>query len=141
MAADLARVEQWLYTTLAADSTITSVVGTRIYADQAPQGAALPLVIFSHIGNVDTVRSLGNGRLSKVIYLVRVVGAGSSTSGSLKTVADRFDPQLLVQNIVVDGVRIAYVQHDQHHIRKDSENGIPLSYLGSYYLIFCQPAA
>ena len=53
----------------------------------------------------------------------------------------RFSRASCVQNVIVDGVRINYVQHDQHHIRKDSENGVPLSYLGSYYLIFCQPAA
>ena len=140
MPAELARVEQWMYSTLAADPTISAQVGTRIYADQAPQGAAFPLIVFAHIGNVDVLRAMNNGRISKVIYLVRVIGTGSSTGGVLKTVADRFDLLLLVKNVIVDGVRIAYVQHDQHHIRKDSESGVPLSYLGSYYLIFCQPA-
>lgn len=139
MPAELARVEQWMYTTLVADATVTGIVGTRIYADEAPQGATFPLIIFAHIGNVDVLRSGSNGRMAKLIYLVRVVGMGSSTSGSLKTVADRFDTLLLVQNVTVDGVRIAYVQHDQHHIRKDSSDGVPLSYLGSYYLVFTQP--
>jgi hypothetical protein len=141
MAAELARVEQWMYATLAADPTIAGVVGSRIYADEAPQGTDFPLVIFAHIGNVDVVRALGNGRMAQAIYLVRAVDKGSSTSGGLKTVADRFDPLLLVQNVVVDGVRINYVQHDQHHIRKDATSGVPYSYLGSYYLVFCQPAA
>src|SRR4051812_22488358 len=111
MPAELARVEQWMYTTLVADATVTGIVGTRIYADEAPQGATFPLIIFAHIGNVDVLRSGSNGRMAKLIYLVRVVGMGSSTSGSLKTVADRFDTLLLVQNVTVDGVRIAYVQH------------------------------
>jgi len=140
MPAELARVNQWMYSTLAADTAISNVVGSRIYAEQAPQGASYPMVLFAHIGNIDVTRAMNNGRLAKVIYLVRVVGEGFSVSGSLQTVADRFDPLLLVKNVTVDGVRIAYVQHDQHHIRKDSENGIPVSYLGSYYLIFCQPA-
>jgi hypothetical protein len=140
MPAELARVEQWMYTTLAADTTVSSIVGTRIYADEAPQQAAYPMVLFAHIGNVDIIRTGGNGRMAKVIYLVRAVGLGSSTAGNLKTVADRFDPLLLVQNVTVDGVRIAYVQHDQHHIRKDSESGVPVSYIGSYYLVFTQPA-
>lgn len=140
MPADLARVSQWLYSTLAADATITATCGSRIYADEAPQGAAFPLVIFAHIGNVDVLNAYGNGRLNKVIYLVRAVAQGSSVSPIL-AVADRFDPLLLVQNVTVDGVRIAYVQHFQHHIRKDSESGLPMTYLGSYYYIFCQPAA
>jgi hypothetical protein len=139
MAAELARVEQWIYTTLAADPTVANAVGTRIYADEAPQGATFPLIIFAHIGNVDTLRTLGTGRVSKTIWLVRAIDKGSSALGTVKTVADRFDSLLLVTDTVVDGVRFSS-QHDQHAIRKDSENGVPLSYLGSYYLIFCQPA-
>ena len=139
MTADLVRVEQWIYQTLAADPTVASVVGTRIYADAAPQTTTFPLIVFAHIGNVDVVRAWNNRRVAKNIFLVRVIGKGNSVTGDLKAVADRFDPLLLKENIVVDGVRIAYVQHDQHAIRKDSENGIPMSYVGSYYLIFTQP--
>jgi hypothetical protein len=139
MTAELARVEQWLYSTLAADPTIAGVVGTRIYADEAPQEAAFPLIVFAHIGNVDVLNSFGNGRVAKVIYLVRAVAKGSSVNPIL-SVADRFDPLLLVNNVTVGTTYINYVQHFQHAIRKDSENGVPLSYLGSYYYIFCQPA-
>ena len=140
MPAELQRVEQWLYTTLAADATVASVVGTRIYADEAPQESTFPMIIFAHIGNVDVLRSGANGRMAKNIFLVRAIDKGSSTAGTIKTVADRFDPLLLVQNVTVDGVKIAYVQHDQHAIRKDSSDGIPVSYIGSYYLVFTQPA-
>lgn len=140
MPAELVRVEQWIYQTLAADPTIAGIVGTRIYADYAPQGAEFPLILFAHIGNVDTVRAWNNGRMAKNIFLVRAVDEGSSIAGNLKTVADRFDPLLLRENIVVDGVKIAYVQHDQHAVRKDAEQGVPMSYVGSYYLIFTQPA-
>jgi len=138
--AELIRIEQWIYQTLAADPTIAGIVGARIYADIAPQDAVFPMILFAHIGNVDVIRSGNNGRMAKSIFLVRVVGKGTSVGGSLKAVADRFDPLLLQENITVDGVRIAYVQHDQHAIRKDSENGVPMSYVGSYYLIFSQPA-
>ena len=140
MSAELLRVEQWMYSTLIADATVTGVVGTRIYADEAPQEAQFPLVLFAHIGNVDSFRAMANGRMTKSIFLVRVIDMGSTVSGNMKTVADRFDPLLLVSNVTVDGVKISYVQHDQHHVRKDDEDGIPLSYLGSYYLVFHQPA-
>lgn len=140
MPAELVRIEQWLYQTLVGDPTIAGIVGTRVYGEMAPQGAVFPMVVFAHIGNVDVVRAWNNGRVAKNIFLIRVVGEGSSVSGDLKTVADRFDPLLLRNNVIVDGVRIAYVQHDQHAIRKDSENGVPIAYVGSYYLIFSQPA-
>lgn len=140
MPAELIRVEQWIYQTLASDPAIAGVVGNRIYADMAPQTAVFPFIVFAHIGNVDVLRAMNNGRVAKNIFLVRVIGKGNSVTGDLKMVADRFDPLLLKNNILVDGVRIAYVQHDQHAIRKDSENGVPMSYVGSYYLIFTQPA-
>src|SRR5580765_1409819 len=120
-----------MYTTLAADATVAAAVGMRIYADEAPQEATFPMIIFAHIGNVDVLRSGANGRMAKNIFLVRAIDKGSSTAGTIKTVADRFDPLLLVQNVTVDGVKIAYVQHDQHAIRKDSSDGIPVSYIGS----------
>jgi hypothetical protein len=140
--AELVRVEQWIYQTLVADPTVASIVGTRVYGEKAPQGQedAYPMVLIAHIGNVDVVRTWNNGRMAKNIMLVRVVGEGSSVTGDLTTVADRFDSLLLKNNVVVDGVRIAYVQHDQHAIRKDSENGVPIAYVGSYYLFFTQPA-
>jgi hypothetical protein len=139
MPAELARVEQWMYSTLAGDATVSSIVSTRIYADEAPQEAAFPMIIFAHIGNVDILRSGSNGRFAKNIYLVRAIGRGSSVQGDILTVADRFDPLLLVSNVTVNSVRIAYVQHDQHAIRKDSSDGIPVAYIGSYYLVFTQP--
>src|SRR5262245_51343272 len=125
MSAELARVEQWIYSQLVGDATVTGVVGTRIYADEVPQGVAFPLVLFAHIGNVDTLRPFGTGRVNKAIFIVRAVGQGSSAQGSLKTVADRFDTLLLTAGVTVDGVHLS-TQHDQHTIRKDSENGIPL---------------
>jgi hypothetical protein len=140
MTAELVRIEQWVYQSLAADGVIAGICGTRIYAEMAPQEAVFPLILFAHIGNVDVVRAMHNGRMAKNIILVRVVGRGSSVAGDLKTVADRFDEVLLKKNVVHDGVRIAYVQHDQHAIRKDAENGVPMSYVGSYYLVFSQPA-
>lgn len=139
MAAALTRIEQWIFQQLSGDATITGIVGQRIYADEAPQGAPFPLVLFAHIGNVDIVRTLGTGRVNKSIFIVRAVGTGSTAQGSLKTVADRFDEVLLTTGVTLDGIHLS-TQHDQEAIRKDSENGIPLSYLGSYYLIFSQPA-
>lgn len=131
---------RWIYQTLAADATVTSVVGTRIFAEEAPQQTAFPLIVFAHIGNVDSFRSGKNGRVNKAIWLVRVVNLGSSVEGGSATVAERFDPLLLQQNVLTNGTLINYVQHDQDHVRSDSEEGVPMTYLGSYYLVFSQPA-
>lgn len=131
---------KWIFETLSADATITGVVGQNIFAEEAPQDATFPMVVFAHIGNVDTLRVGHSGYVNKAIWLVRVVAQGSSVDGNVNTVAERFNPLLLQQNVFVDDIRINYVQHDQDHIRADSQEGVPLSYLGSYYLVFSQPA-
>jgi len=128
-----------MYSVLSGDATISSIVGARIYADEAPQEAAFPLIVFAHIGNIDILRGGAGSRVSKVIYLVRVVDQNSTVQGTVKTVADRFDPLLLVGNTTVGDVKLS-TQHDQHHVRRDSEFGIPTVYMGSYYLVFVQPA-
>lgn len=131
---------KWIYSQLSGDATITGIVGANIFTEEAPQEATFPMLVFAHIGNVDSFRATNYGYVNKAIWLVRVVVAGSSVEGSAVTVAERFNPLLLKNNVVVGDVRINLVQHDQDHVRADSQSGIPLSYLGAYYLVFTSPA-
>lgn len=131
---------KWIYGQLTGDATVTGVVGANIFAEEAPQEATFPMIVFAHIGNVDTFRATSEGYVNKAIWLVRVVVAGSSVEGDALTVAERFNSLLLQSNIVIGDVRINLVQHDQDHVRSDSQQGVPLSYLGAYYLVFTQPA-
>lgn len=143
MSGDLARVDRWLFSVLANDATIVNNVGTRVFADEAPQNATVPMLLFAFLGGSDRLLAL-RGRLSSVLYLVRAVDEGSSYD-SVLDVADRIDEILTTvvppTGTVIDDTRITSCYREQPHQRKDSQYGIPTVYLGGYYRIGFQPAS
>ncbi len=60
--------EQWLALVLKGDSTLSGLVGGRIYSTIAPQGATYPLLIFRNLSGQD-VRAIGPRiTMSRVTY-------------------------------------------------------------------------
>lgn len=127
---------------LAGDSTLNTLVGGRIYSEEAPQGAAVPMVVFAHLGGSTSVRTL-NGHVLTSLYMVRAIDDGESFDGVVTAVADRIDTVLTVgdQGTVVDGVRITKCRIDQPHQRKDASEGVPIVYMGAIYRVYYQPAS
>lgn len=140
MTADMTRVNQWLSQMMASDQTIVSVVGTRIYADEAPQTALTPLVVYAFMGGSDKLLTF-DGRLTSALYLIRAI-AKSESYQSVEAVADRIDDILHVPDmgVVVRDTRITSCNREQPHQRKDSSEGVPVVYLGGFYRIRWQPA-
>lgn len=144
MAADLTRVNQWIYETLRDDNILnTSLgVGQRIFFDQAPQTTSLSatVVMVSYLGGADKIQT-SSARLTNAIYLIRAIKGGSSYD-AIEPVADRIDEILRVRDVgtLVRDVRIASCNREQPHQRKDSENGVPVVYLGGFYRVRFQPA-
>lgn len=141
MVAEHARVNVWLWNVLSGDSVLNTGVSGRIYAEEAPQGAPAPMVIFANLGGSTRVRTL-RGHVLTSLYLVRAIADGSSFD-VIAPLADRIDAVLIVPDggTIVDGVRITSVRIDQPHQRKDSENGKPVVYMGGIYRIDYQPAS
>jgi hypothetical protein len=139
MSADISRIDQWIFGILSSDFQITAAVGSRVYGDMAPQGASMPLILFSYLGGADKVVTLRT-RLTNAIYLIRAVTTGSSYN-SIVVPADRIDAILGVpdQGTIVDDIRIISCNREQPHQRKDMENGVPVVYLGGFYRIRYQP--
>ncbi len=140
MTADLSRVNEWIWQTLSSDLSLSGGVGGRIYSDEAPQDAPVPMVVFAFLGGSDKLQAF-SARLTSVLYLIRAVGAGSSFD-PIETVADRIDDvlRLPTQGTVIRDTRITSCLREQPHQRKDSQYGIPLVYLGGFYRIKFQPA-
>jgi hypothetical protein len=140
MTADLSRVDQWMWGVLDNDAVLSSAVSHRIYADEAPESAPAPMVVFAYLGGSDKLLTF-NARLSSVLYLVRAIGDGSSYN-PIEGIADRIDAVLAVptQGTIIRDVRITSCNREQPHQRKDSVNGIPVVYLGGFYRIRFQPA-
>jgi hypothetical protein len=138
--ADLAAVQNWLYDSLVADSTINTATGGRVFANAAPSTTAFPLVTFAFVGGVDVIRTVGDTRVTQALYLVRAIGKGNSLAG-IKPIAARFDTVLTVPygGVTVDGVRIRSCVHDQPHVRFDQEYDVPATYLGAVYRIYFYP--
>lgn len=141
MVAELARVNVWLRGVLAGDSALNTAVSGRIYSEEAPQGAPVPMVVFAHLGGSLRLRTM-TGHMLTSLYLVRAITEGSSFD-ALAPLADRIDAVVTVPNggTVVDGVRITRVRVDQPHQRKDSSEGKPVVYLGAIYRVDFQPAS
>lgn len=60
--------EQWLALVLKGDSTLSGLVGGRIYSTIAPQGALYDLLIFRHLSGQD-VRAIGSRiTMSRLMY-------------------------------------------------------------------------
>jgi hypothetical protein len=140
MTAELSRVDQWLYSTLNNDAQLSTAVGGRIYADEAAEGAAAPMVVYAFLGGADRLLTF-NARLSGALFLVRAMGDGSSYD-PIEAIADRIDTVLTVpsQGTIVRDVRITSCQREQPHQRKDATFGVPTVYLGGYYRIRFQPS-
>lgn len=72
----------------------TALVSSRVYADKAPQGAALPYIVFSVQGAFDDLTDVGAVRVwANLLYLVKVIGQGESYS-ALQATADAIDARL-----------------------------------------------
>lgn len=142
MVAEWSRVNSWMWGVLSGDATLTAAVGGRIYADEAPQGAASPMVIFAYLGGTTRIRTLGGRHLLTALYLVRAIDQGSSYE-PIEPLADRIDALLSLsgQGTVERDVLITACRIDQPHQRKDSSEGVPVVYLGGFYRVDFQPAS
>jgi hypothetical protein len=93
LAAELYGVDDLIHDLLAADAQLTAVVGGRIYADEVPQGAASPAVVYQFLAGVDR-RAVG-GITVYVDPLYIVAGVAPATNwAQLATIARRIEAVL-----------------------------------------------
>ncbi len=78
-AAESQGAARWLYATLTAHAGLSALVGARVYENLAPQGAALPYVVYNLVASRPVAASGGAGRiLDEQEWMVR----GLAESGS-----------------------------------------------------------
>jgi hypothetical protein len=86
---ELPRIERWIRHALTSDAQTAAVIDTRVYSDQAPEGAQYPFVLFNFQFGED-VNGIGPCRiLSKNTYQVKVIAREDDENTRL--VADRID--------------------------------------------------
>ena len=88
---ELGLIDTWLYATLVANSAVKGLVSARIYDALAPQGTALPYVVFQlQAAPIDTVVIGGMRIATNALYTVRGVaeGAGFADASSIAAAID-----------------------------------------------------
>ena len=93
MPAELLGTDDLIRDLLVADATLAGLVGTRIYPDQAVQGAAFPYVIFTFLSGEDTEVIGGFRVYTDPLYLVKAVTVDSNYTRAGQ-IFDRIDTVL-----------------------------------------------
>ncbi len=79
---EVQEAKKWIRAVLTANVDITSVVGTRVFADRSPSPVVFPYIIYNFLGGSD-VQGLGTARLlARPLFQVRVVGEGSPNTAA-----------------------------------------------------------
>jgi hypothetical protein len=138
---ELSRANKWLYSKLAADAMISSIVGTRIYARKAPPNAAYPFIVFNYQAGTDS-QGMGTARvLTRSLYQVKVI-CKNSPDENVYTVADRID-ELIGQGVheLQGDMRISSRREEPLELLEDTPNSAQFYYhLGGLYRLHIHEA-
>lgn len=138
---ELNAIDRWIYGTLTADTALAAVVGTRVYADQAPQttpAVTMPVVVFQWQGGADLMVIGGVRVWTNAVYLIRGIDEAQTWGGDLKTIADRIDAVLhRGSGTNADGVVYAAVR-EQPFRMPETAGGKSYRHLGGLYRIYAK---
>jgi hypothetical protein len=130
--------EEWLYTTLSGDETLTDLI-SGIYSYIAPDAAAYPFLVYKYLDGEDEP-GVGTARLfSRLEYAVVGVDSGESFS-ALDAIADQIDTLLHAKQgatpdggLIVDCIRLRPLANVEV-----AEGGLQIRQLGGVYQIRVQ---
>ena len=129
--------ERFIFSILSADTTITSLVGNRIYNQKAPNLAVYPFILYSHQAAAADVLGMGAKRwLSPLSYLIEGVDRSQDYIG-LYPIALRIDQLIddLGQYDVPGGGRILLSTRVRPFKMDRDLNSVSYRYLGGMYRI------
>lgn len=122
--------EKWLFETLGQITQIQNP-GPRVYANQAPQTAVYPLIVFSPLSAIDINAFRGRGT-TRIMMQVKAVSEGQSMP---KDLADSIDTLLQDIGATQDGVRLRW-QRMQTIEYTETRAGTRYNHLGGIYRCF-----
>lgn len=80
--------DRWITSVLEGDPVVASVVGDRIYPDQAPMETAYPLIIFNFVSSLPVSNASADKVMDDEIWRIKVITDDPTYKG-LETLADR----------------------------------------------------
>lgn len=132
-------IAKWIYATLAADSAISALIGTRIYEGPAPQTTAYPFIRYDQQSTLDVRGATEATRIMvNELWLIRAVAETESYQGNLATLADRIDALFQNTNGSATGAVVFNSAREFAMRMPEDEQGISYRHLGGIYRIYAQ---
>lgn len=131
------RADQWLATVLKADSAVSALVGTRVYADVAPQGATFPVVVAQFMAAGPDEYVVGPYLLySNMLFVVKAI---DKTNSYRQDIADAAESALHNKTGNATGAKIIYCRRETPMRLVDVVNNVEYRHLGASFRIWVQP--
>lgn len=132
-------IDTFLYTTLTNDPTITGIIGTRCYADFAPQGTIFPNIIFQLQAATDLNAVSSQRVYINSVYVVKAVVETASYGGTIATLAQRIDALLHRQQKAISNVGYIWCRREQpFRLAEVTDGGKQYRHMGGIYRIWAQ---
>jgi hypothetical protein len=137
MADETFEIDSWIYSTLSSDATIQGLVSTRIYEGFAPQGAAVPSIIFQEQEPFRDIRAIGAIRIMvNGVYLIKAVT--TANAASLKPILNRIDTLFDAKSSVNPNITILSCVRERIFRLNESRDQIIYRHRGSFWRIQAQ---
>lgn len=137
-AVEIILAETWLYSTLANDVTLTTLINKRVFSLQPPQGVAFPFIAYQLQAGND-IATMNNKRvMAELVYQVKVIGQTPSPL-DLAPIFQQLDA--LIHNKVnqqVTGGTIYSCVREQSFVQAETDKGIEYRHLGGIYRLEVQ---
>lgn len=133
-------VDQFMYSKLAADSTLLAALAagtSSLYAEIAPQGASFPFVLWGTLSAEDDEYANNDRIWCNCVVVVRGLAMQESFAGALKTIATRIDTVLHKQSgVATDGQVYACVRIRPFRMVETLPGGEQVRHLGGVYRLY-----
>lgn len=129
--------DTWMYGVLSADATMQSLVGDRIYIDEAEPEAAAPFVVIGFVDERETANAEAEIVMMQELWLVRAVAEGRDY-GPCAPIIERV-MQLLHKQQGSTAAGIVVGCKGENRVRYATvEDGIDYRQIGRYFRIYTQ---
>jgi len=130
----------WLAATLQGDATLQSLTGSRIYRNQADEGAPTPYVVWSYQGG-HHVQGVGTARImADLVFQVKAIGLVKQDAAALRAIADQLDAVLQGASGSTAAGAVYACVGEQPVDYEETDSGIRYWHLGALYRLIARGA-
>lgn len=135
---EIVEAEQWLYSTLSGDSTLTGLATGGVWRVLAPAKTALPYVIFQKQAARDVSTVAAIRIMDSLLYTVKAVVLKSDYLAKGAAMADRIDTLLHRQTATTSNAYVFACYREEPFSMDELTAGTEYSHLGGIYRLYVQ---